>query len=63
MSPEQAVTGIYSRKSDIFSFGVIVLEIVSGKQNRTFSSSTNLPSHVSYSYFFFDIDNQKLNKS
>ncbi|VVB03616.1 unnamed protein product [Arabis nemorensis] len=46
MSPEQAVTGKYSRKSDIFSFGIIVLEIVSGKQNRESSSSTNLPSHV-----------------
>ncbi|KZV27230.1 hypothetical protein F511_04683 [Dorcoceras hygrometricum] len=37
MSPEYAVDGIFSTKSDIFSFGVLVLEIVSGKSNRGFS--------------------------
>ncbi|KAI3457034.1 hypothetical protein Pfo_013697 [Paulownia fortunei] len=37
MSPEYAVHGRYSVKSDVFSFGVIVLEIVSGKRNSAFS--------------------------
>ncbi|XP_076939751.1 G-type lectin S-receptor-like serine/threonine-protein kinase At4g27290 [Bidens hawaiensis] len=36
MSPEYAVDGVFSIKSDVFSFGVLVLEIVSGKQNRGF---------------------------
>ncbi|KAI3675497.1 hypothetical protein L1987_85087 [Smallanthus sonchifolius] len=36
MSPEYAGDGIISVKSDIFSFGVLVLEIVSGKKNRGF---------------------------
>ncbi|KAK1407061.1 hypothetical protein QVD17_38672 [Tagetes erecta] len=36
MSPEYAVDGIFSVKSDVFSFGVLVLEIVSGKKNRGF---------------------------
>ncbi|EEF36617.1 S-locus-specific glycoprotein S13 precursor, putative [Ricinus communis] len=36
MSPEYAIDGLYSMKSDVFSFGVIVLEIVSGKRNRGF---------------------------
>nr|XP_027127297.1 G-type lectin S-receptor-like serine/threonine-protein kinase At4g27290 isoform X1 [Coffea arabica] len=36
MPPEYAVDGIFSVKSDVFSFGVIVLEIVSGKRNRGF---------------------------
>ncbi|XP_059438061.1 G-type lectin S-receptor-like serine/threonine-protein kinase At4g27290 isoform X2 [Corylus avellana] len=36
MSPEYAVHGQYSIKSDVFSFGVLVLEIVSGKKNRGF---------------------------
>ncbi|GLT64141.1 hypothetical protein SLA2020_366510 [Shorea laevis] len=30
MSPEYAVDGLYSIKSDVFSFGVLVLEIISG---------------------------------
>ncbi|KDP38983.1 hypothetical protein JCGZ_00740 [Jatropha curcas] len=36
MSPEYAIDGLYSVKSDVFSFGVMVLEIVSGKRNRGF---------------------------
>ncbi|KAA8515422.1 hypothetical protein F0562_018967 [Nyssa sinensis] len=36
MSPEYAIDGIFSVKSDVFSFGVLVLEIVSGKKNRGF---------------------------
>ncbi|XP_021905863.1 G-type lectin S-receptor-like serine/threonine-protein kinase SD1-1 isoform X2 [Carica papaya] len=36
MSPEYAVDGHFSVKSDVFSFGVLVLEIVSGKKNRGF---------------------------
>ncbi|CAN1775052.1 G-type lectin S-receptor-like serine/threonine-protein kinase At4g27290 [Linum perenne] len=37
MSPEYAIDGIYSIKSDVFSFGVMVLEVVSGERNRGFS--------------------------
>ncbi|KAJ8752179.1 hypothetical protein K2173_003787 [Erythroxylum novogranatense] len=37
MSPEYQVDGIYSVKSDVFSFGVMVLEIVSGQRNRGFT--------------------------
>ncbi|CAA2992531.1 G-type lectin S-receptor-like serine threonine-kinase At4g27290 isoform X1 [Olea europaea subsp. europaea] len=37
MSPEYAVHGQFSAKSDVFSFGVLVLEIVSGKRNSGFS--------------------------
>ncbi|KAK4355308.1 hypothetical protein RND71_024279 [Anisodus tanguticus] len=36
MSPEYAVDGKYSVKSDVFSIGVIILEIVSGRKNRNF---------------------------
>ncbi|CAL5393145.1 unnamed protein product [Camellia sinensis] len=32
MSPEYAIEGLFSVKSDVFSFGVLVLEIVSGKR-------------------------------
>ncbi|KAK1325919.1 Receptor-like serine/threonine-protein kinase SD1-8 [Acorus calamus] len=34
MSPEYAMDGVFSVKSDVFSFGVLVLEIMSGKKNR-----------------------------
>ncbi|XP_035543349.1 G-type lectin S-receptor-like serine/threonine-protein kinase At4g27290 [Juglans regia] len=49
MSPEYAVHGKYSVKSDVFSFGVLVLEIVSGKKNRGFchpDHHLNLLGHV-----------------
>ncbi|GKA58511.1 G-type lectin S-receptor-like serine/threonine-protein kinase isoform X1 [Tanacetum coccineum] len=37
ISPEYAANGLFSVKSDVFSFGVLVLEIVSGKKNRGFT--------------------------
>ncbi|KAF5770718.1 putative protein kinase RLK-Pelle-DLSV family [Helianthus annuus] len=37
ISPEYAANGNFSAKSDVFSFGVLVLEIVSGKKNRGFT--------------------------
>jgi serine/threonine protein kinase len=36
MSPEYAMDGVFSMKSDIYSFGVMVLEIITGKRNRGF---------------------------
>ncbi|KAL2475519.1 G-type lectin S-receptor-like serine/threonine-protein kinase [Abeliophyllum distichum] len=41
MSPEYAMSGHFSVKSDVFSYGVIVLEIISGKKNWGF----NHPDH------------------
>ncbi|XP_020225831.1 G-type lectin S-receptor-like serine/threonine-protein kinase At4g27290 isoform X1 [Cajanus cajan] len=38
MPPEYATRGHFSVKSDVFSYGVIILEIVSGKKNREFSN-------------------------
>jgi serine/threonine protein kinase len=35
MSPEYAIKGIVSTKTDVFSFGVLVLEIVTGKKNNS----------------------------
>lgn len=36
MAPEYAMHGQYSVKSDVFSFGVLVLEIISGQRNNCF---------------------------
>jgi hypothetical protein len=50
MSPEYAVHGQYSIKSDVFSFEVLILEIISGKKNRGFrhpEQHLNLLGHVS----------------
>ncbi|XP_020201910.1 receptor-like serine/threonine-protein kinase SD1-8 [Cajanus cajan] len=49
MSPEYAMDGIFSIKSDVFSFGVLVLEIISGKKNRGFyyaNKELNLLGHA-----------------
>ncbi|XP_010473353.1 PREDICTED: G-type lectin S-receptor-like serine/threonine-protein kinase At1g61490 isoform X3 [Camelina sativa] len=37
MSPEYAWTGVFSEKSDIYSFGVLLLEIISGEKISRFS--------------------------
>ncbi|TYI23122.1 hypothetical protein ES332_A06G141900v1 [Gossypium tomentosum] len=39
MAPEYAMEGLFSVKSDVFSFGVLLLEIVSGKRNNGFHLS------------------------
>ncbi|KAI8004178.1 G-type lectin S-receptor-like serine/threonine-protein kinase [Camellia lanceoleosa] len=39
ISPEYATDGLFSVKSDVFSFGVLVLEIVSSKKNKGFYHS------------------------
>ena len=50
MAPEYAADGLFSVKSDVFSFGVIMLEIITGRRSRGFyhpSHSTNLIGYVS----------------
>ncbi|XP_022720562.1 putative receptor-like protein kinase At4g00960 [Durio zibethinus] len=36
MAPEYAIDGHFSVKSDVFSFGVLLLEIISGQKNNSF---------------------------
>ncbi|XP_076939821.1 G-type lectin S-receptor-like serine/threonine-protein kinase RKS1 [Bidens hawaiensis] len=47
-SSEYAMQGLFSVKSDVFSFGILVLEIISGRRNNSYSqeSSVNLIGHV-----------------
>lgn len=37
MAPEYVYNGQFSIKSDVFSFGIMVLEIVSGRKSTSFS--------------------------
>ncbi|CAN4122495.1 unnamed protein product [Withania somnifera] len=49
ISLEYVVHGVFSVKSDVFSFGVLVLEIISGRRNRGFcheSHRSNLLGHA-----------------
>ncbi|KAL8259845.1 hypothetical protein R6Q59_027798 [Mikania micrantha] len=49
MSPEYAMEGLFSVKSDVFSFGILVLEIISGRKNNSYyqrDSVINLIGHV-----------------
>lgn len=39
MSPEYAMEGVFSVKSDVFAFGVLMLEIITGKKNTGFYGS------------------------
>ncbi|KAM3206073.1 hypothetical protein ACQJBY_061631 [Aegilops geniculata] len=45
MAPEYAVLGHVSTKSDVFSFGMIILEIVTGRRNSV-SSQTMMAEHL-----------------
>ncbi|XP_027356118.1 G-type lectin S-receptor-like serine/threonine-protein kinase At4g27290 [Abrus precatorius] len=53
MAPEYAINGLFSVKSDIFSFGVLLLEIVCGKKNREFSHSDNCINLIGHAWRFW----------
>ena len=46
MAPEYAMEGQFSVKSDVFSFGVILLEIISGRKNNSVENSQTLIRYV-----------------
>lgn len=51
MAPEYAMEGLYSVKSDVFSFGVLLLEIITGKSNAGFNDQSELRSLLIYVSF------------
>ncbi|XP_048490539.1 receptor-like serine/threonine-protein kinase SD1-8 isoform X4 [Beta vulgaris subsp. vulgaris] len=50
MAPEYAMDGLFSIKSDVFSFGVLVLEIISGTKNRGFYNADHELNLLGYSW-------------
>uniref|UniRef100_A0A1J3ITF5 Putative cysteine-rich receptor-like protein kinase 35 n=1 Tax=Noccaea caerulescens TaxID=107243 RepID=A0A1J3ITF5_NOCCA len=51
MSPEYAMQGHFSMKSDVFSFGVLVLEIISGKKTSSLDQTDgNISNLVTYAW-------------
>ncbi|XP_061353849.1 cysteine-rich receptor-like protein kinase 10 isoform X3 [Gastrolobium bilobum] len=50
MAPEYAMHGQFSVKSDVFSFGVLVLEIVSGQKNCSIGQGENIEDLLSLAW-------------
>ncbi|KAF3457318.1 hypothetical protein FNV43_RR01975 [Rhamnella rubrinervis] len=48
MSPEYAMQGLYSTKSDVFSFGVLLLEIISGRKNTKYINGSHFPNLIGH---------------
>ncbi|KAL7088767.1 hypothetical protein ACP275_13G147100 [Erythranthe tilingii] len=48
MSPEYAMHGEFSVKSDVFSFGVLVLEIISGQKNTSIRNGENVENLLTF---------------
>ena len=52
MSPEYAMEGLFSVRSDVYSFGILILEIITGQKNSSFHNmegSLNIVGYVSSS--------------
>ncbi|THG00537.1 hypothetical protein TEA_012236 [Camellia sinensis var. sinensis] len=48
MALEFAMEGLYSIKSDVFSFGVLLIEIITGRRNANFHLTKYAPSLIAY---------------
>ncbi|KAL0308031.1 UNVERIFIED_CONTAM: G-type lectin S-receptor-like serine/threonine-protein kinase [Sesamum calycinum] len=57
MAPEYAMDGKFSVKSDIFSMGVVLLEIVSGQKNRGFDHCTHCHSLLEHAWLLWKENN------
>ncbi|PIA58797.1 hypothetical protein AQUCO_00500616v1 [Aquilegia coerulea] len=53
MSPEYAMNGKFSVKSDVFSFGVLLLEIISGTKNSSYDHLDSSSNILGYAYILW----------
>ncbi|KAF3433841.1 hypothetical protein FNV43_RR24944 [Rhamnella rubrinervis] len=57
MSPEYAFEGQFSEKLDVFSFGVMLLEIVSGRRNSSFHQDEESSSLLKFAWRLWNENN------
>ncbi|KAK9085022.1 hypothetical protein Sjap_025433 [Stephania japonica] len=50
MSPEYALNGLFSEKSDVFSFGVLLIEIISSKRNTGLYPTEKTPTLLGHAW-------------
>ncbi|KAG8658083.1 receptor-like serine/threonine-protein kinase SD1-8 isoform X5 [Manihot esculenta] len=50
MAPEYATDGLFSVKSDVFSFGILILEIISGQKSRGFYHPNHSLNLIGYAW-------------
>ncbi|KAK7309780.1 hypothetical protein RJT34_06784 [Clitoria ternatea] len=50
MAPEYATDGLFSAKSDVFSFGVLLIEIISGKRSRGYYNQNHSHNLIGYAW-------------
>ncbi|KAG6695164.1 hypothetical protein I3842_09G083400 [Carya illinoinensis] len=60
MAPEYAMQGMYSIKSDVFSFGVLLIEIITGRRNAGFHRTKHAPSLVAFAWTLWNEGNPVL---
>lgn len=53
MAPEYLVRGQLTEKADVYSFGVLVIEVVSGRKNTVFSEGSSSVLHKVIFIFLF----------
>ncbi|XP_017976001.1 PREDICTED: G-type lectin S-receptor-like serine/threonine-protein kinase At1g11330 [Theobroma cacao] len=56
MSPEYAMGGHFSEKSDVFSYGVLLLEIISGRRNTSFYNQEHSSSLLGFAWQLWNED-------